>query len=556
MVTVGKDMGVLRLVCSKTGRVSLGLVVMVLSTLAGTAQASVSVDPKGLNSACTGTVTVSLTADADYCAGEPLVVEVTVDSTVDCALVALNVDVALPPDWHFMAADPLTAPKVVPSPGASGVLSFAYLSIPSFPNTFTFTVRPAGVGPQSITAATEYRTGGPIVPGGEDTVALEDRCGGEGGGMTEGEVEPCAGTVSAVLSTETEYCAGEEIVVQVALDSTATCPLTALNLDTALPAGWRFVAASGTDVPDILPVAGAQGNVAFAYFSSPAFPASFDITLRAAGSAAQTLNSQLEFRDGGAMLEGGVAPLEIADGCGGGEGELEGEAPVCEGTVSLALSSAGTYCDVQEVVVEVALSGTTTCPLNALSVDVALPEGWAFAAAAGADVPGVLPAAGAEGTLSFAYLGVPVLPARFEITVLTAGSGAQSVVGQSEFRMGGGTQPGGNDTTSLAEDCSPGLRRNSVDADGDRAISLSELLRTIQFYNAGSYSCAASVTATEDGYQPGAGDRSRAANTADCNPQDWSIDLGELLRVIQFLNGGGYHACPGAGSEDGYCVGR
>ena len=40
-------------------------------------------------------------------------------------------------------------------------------------------------------------------------------------------------------------------------------------------------------------------------------------------------------------------------------------------------------------------------------------------------------------------------------------------------------------------------------------------------------------------------------------PQDWKIELSELLRIIQFFNSGGYHACPDAvpATEDGYCVG-
>jgi len=36
---------------------------------------------------------------------------------------------------------------------------------------------------------------------------------------------------------------------------------------------------------------------------------------------------------------------------------------------------------------------------------------------------------------------------------------------------------------------------------------------------------------------------------------DWQIKLTELLRVIQFFNSGGYHACPGEGTEDGFCPG-
>lgn len=37
------------------------------------------------------------------------------------------------------------------------------------------------------------------------------------------------------------------------------------------------------------------------------------------------------------------------------------------------------------------------------------------------------------------------------------------------------------------------------------------------------------------------------------NPTDWKISLGELLRVIQFYNRGGFYACPLANSEDGWC---
>jgi len=32
------------------------------------------------------------------------------------------------------------------------------------------------------------------------------------------------------------------------------------------------------------------------------------------------------------------------------------------------------------------------------------------------------------------------------------------------------------------------------------------------------------------------------------------INLTELLRLIQFFNMGGYYACPGENTEDGFCV--
>jgi hypothetical protein len=50
---------------------------------------------------------------------------------------------------------------------------------------------------------------------------------------------------------------------------------------------------------------------------------------------------------------------------------------------------------------------------------------------------------------------------------------------------------------------------------------------------------------------------SRHPHASDYKPQDWRINLSELLRVIQFFNSAGYHWCNDAAKEgDGYCVGQ
>ncbi len=84
----------------------------------------------------------------------------------------------------------------------------------------------------------------------------------------------------------------------------------------------------------------------------------------------------------------------------------------------------------------------------------------------------------------------------------------------------------------------------------DWSISLSELLRAIQFYNVGEYCCDPQG---EDGYAPGAGDRTCAAHDADYDPADWAVDLSELLRLIQFYNLHAYHEDPMG--EDGFAPG-
>lgn len=97
---------------------------------------------------------------------------------------------------------------------------------------------------------------------------------------------------------------------------------------------------------------------------------------------------------------------------------------------------------------------------------------------------------------------------------------------------------------------------HSTDQDGDFVISLSEVLRVIQFYNSGGLHCAEGVGDSEDGYLAGPGaNTSCAPHDTDYNPQNWMISLPEILRVIQFYNTGGYSHCPDAGTEDGYCVG-
>lgn len=107
------------------------------------------------------------------------------------------------------------------------------------------------------------------------------------------------------------------------------------------------------------------------------------------------------------------------------------------------------------------------------------------------------------------------------------------------------------------------VTRHSADSDGNFAVSLSEVLRMIQLYNATNigvdahYSCD---SAGEDGYGL---DAAVAAvdecvpHAADYAPQDWRIGLSELLRMIQMYNfpGGSYTTCPDdARSEDGFCL--
>ncbi len=81
-------------------------------------------------------------------------------------------------------------------------------------------------------------------------------------------------------------------------------------------------------------------------------------------------------------------------------------------------------------------------------------------------------------------------------------------------------------------------------------------MRVIQFYNSDGYHCAQPGDISDEGYVPGLDLESQgcAPHTSDYLPQNWRITLSELLRLIQFYNSGGYFAC--VEGEDGFCPGQ
>ncbi len=109
---------------------------------------------------------------------------------------------------------------------------------------------------------------------------------------------------------------------------------------------------------------------------------------------------------------------------------------------------------------------------------------------------------------------------------------------------------GGEGGEGAREGESPSAR-HSGDINGDNTINLYELLRIIQFYNSNGFHCD---SAGEDGYSPGPGPQECAPHSSDYAPRDWRLGLSELLRLIQFYNYGGYVSCDTG--EDGFCPGN
>jgi glucose/arabinose dehydrogenase len=93
---------------------------------------------------------------------------------------------------------------------------------------------------------------------------------------------------------------------------------------------------------------------------------------------------------------------------------------------------------------------------------------------------------------------------------------------------------------------------HAADTNGDGALSLSELLRVVQFYNAAAYACAENGGDTEDGYTLEGVDATCLRHSIDYLAPAFEITLSELLRGIQFYNTGGVTHCPGT-TEDDFC---
>lgn len=91
-----------------------------------------------------------------------------------------------------------------------------------------------------------------------------------------------------------------------------------------------------------------------------------------------------------------------------------------------------------------------------------------------------------------------------------------------------------------------------ADSDNNRHISMSELLRLVQFYNLDGYHCEDPQSPSEDGFEPGPGDTQCDPHTSDYLPQDWKLGLSEMLRSIQLYNSLGYESC--RDGEDGFCL--
>jgi len=145
-----------------------------------------------------------------------------------------------------------------------------------------------------------------------------------------------------------------------------------------------------------------------------------------------------------------------------------------------------------------------------------------------------------------------------------ASEGEGSVEGSTEGELEGAPEGEGGEEEGSVEGEGEGEGEGGTEGeapvfhtlDGNQSgvFDLVELLRAIQFYNAGAFGCDA--LNEEDGYGVGGGVTTECArHDADYIEPQWVLGLSELLRQVQIFNTGGYYACAGVGETDGYCAG-
>ncbi len=320
--------------------------------------------------------------------------------------------------------------------------------------------------------------------------------------------------------------------------------------------------------------------------------------------------------EGEGGVEGSPEEGEGAEGEGeieGAEGEGEGvpsEGSPQEGEAWLTLYSnaPSEYIPGQSLDIHVRCDISDPNDFYLLTLDETLPNAWTYQGIISGAQPTSAPALGAPGPLEFTWYGqpYPLNPAgtTYRLTVpaeargtkslsavlkgytlhgvltldpviipltqapLTEGEGEGDIEGvpsegspqEGEGMEGAGEGEGEGAEGEGGEGEGEGqTEHHTADQNTDFQISLSELLRVIQLYNAadvpnnpdGYFFCA---DGTEDGYTPDpevSTNHACAPHNSDYNPQDWRIGLSELLRIIQFYNSPGYGICPG--SEDSFC---
>ena len=241
-----------------------------------------------------------------------------------------------------------------------------------------------------------------------------------------------------------------------------------------------------------------------------------------------------------------------------GEGETDPPAETERGVfVRRSTSGNGFYVPGRELVIETVLrTRPENLGVSALALVETLPERWAFTRVLESGGATIVPEFGDHGAVRFVWTTVPEFPVRVRYSAGTfTPNGPQAILGHAVYRLGSGAEATSPVVaTPLGQGWGDDFCHDG-DYDHDWTISLSELLRIVQYFNLGGLACD---TLTEDGFAPGNlnGLRDCLPHSGDYNG-DWILELEELLRIIQFYNSpnGAYFVDDSQATEDGFAPG-
>ena len=263
-------------------------------------------------------ITQSLSQNPDCAVDSFLDVSVELTYSGEEPLLTLGVEEIVPEGLVFEAVISGSAPPLQPSIGASGILEFGWIFVPSFPVSFTFRLRfaqPISGGNQSITGTGIYGLSGdpqktepivsyfdcPITEGqieGEgivegSTEGSEGEGTFEGEGIVEGSPEGIEGegtfegegsseSVSFNISSKSGnlYSPEQEMEFEVNISYLNPLEITALGAKVFLPKYWQFVKFISGSPPPIYYFDTETGQTEFAWIFVPSGGITFSFSVR------------------------------------------------------------------------------------------------------------------------------------------------------------------------------------------------------------------------------------------------------------------------------------
>ena len=256
-----------------------------------------------------------------YIPGQNIYVTITIEKEGPQPITALGFQDTLPTGWTYQGLLDGSLP-VEPTIGKTGLLEFAYITIPIFPAQFTYIVNvpnnysgSAVIGGDIIensetkSSAVVYRTCGDAILSPKVETQLD------------GAV-PCL--IVSRSFTRNYYIPGElvEVTINIRINPESPCPeaVTALGYEEFIPSGWTYDSplASENPTPPIVPNFGATGTLSFAYIFVPSLSgqgASFTYRMRASESSSgpQTITGRAKYRLSGGELLSDIAVSELID---------------------------------------------------------------------------------------------------------------------------------------------------------------------------------------------------------------------------------------------------